>query len=696
MHDAHAFLQALTIVLGVAAITTVLFHWLKQPVVLGYLLAGLIMGPHVPIPLIADAGVVRTLSEIGVILLMFSVGLEMRVQTLWRLAPTAGLTALIQCSAMVWIGFVTGRAFGWTAMEGLFAGAVIAISSTTIIAKAFGEQNIGGRLRDLVIGILIVEDLIAIFLMAMLTAVASGHGLSAMDLATTLGRLGAFLVGLLAVGFVVVPRLIRAILRLQRPETTVVASIGLCFAIALLAQQFGYSVALGAFLAGSLVAESGEGKEIEHRIEPVKDVFAAIFFVSVGMMIDPALIAQHWLAILTFTLVVILGKVASVSLGVFLTGGGPRLAVQSGMSLAQIGEFSFIIAGLGLTLGATRDFLYPVAVSVSAITTLTTPFLIRASGPVAESIDSRLPRSIQTFVTLYGTWLDQLRARPVRTATSEAVRRLIRLLVVDAAVIAAIVIGASVERARISVILGRTFSIGERPSLLLLAAGTTVLVIPFAFGVVRLSRRLGSVLAEAALPRLEGGLDLADAPRRVLVVTLQLAIVLLVGSPLVALTQPFLPGFPGAALLLVGLALLAVPFWRSATNLQGHVRAGAQLIAEALAKQARAGTTAADVHTSLEIVQPLLPGLGAPSPFRLDAGYRAIGKTLAEIGLRASTGTTVLAISRGGEGILVPSPSEHLREGDVLALAGTDDAVAAAKRLLASGLPETNEPPPAA
>lgn len=684
-HDATEFLQALTVVLGVAAITTVLFHWLRQPVVLGYLVAGLVVGPHVPIPLIADPEIVRTLSEIGVILLMFSVGLEMRMETLWRLAPTAGLTAVVQCSVMLWIGFVTGRAFGWTSIESLFAGAIIAISSTTIVAKAFDEQKVGGNLKDLVIGILIVEDLIAILLMAALTAVASGSGLSASEMAATFGRLAAFLVALIAVGLLVIPRVIRAILKLGRHETTVVASIGICFGVALLAQRFGYSVALGAFLAGSLVAESGAGRRIERRIEPVRDVFAAIFFVSVGMLIDPALLIEHWAPVLVLTFLVIFGTFVAVGAGAFLTGSGTRLSIQAGLSLTQIGEFSFIIAGLGVSLGATRNFLYPVAVAVSAITTLTTPYLIRASGPIATFVDNRLPRSIQTFVTLYGTWVEQLRNRASREVSEDAARRMIRLLVLDAAIIGAIVIGASVARVRIVEELADTLSLERRVALLVLIAGAAALALPFAFGVVRLARRLGALLAIAALPKGESGLDLADAPRRVLVVTLQLAIVLLVGAPLVAITQPFLPGVPGAGLLLIALGALAIPFWRNAANLQGHVRAGAQLIAEALAKQARG--TPEELADTLVPVHSLLPGLGAPAPFRLESGHAAIGKTLADVNLRAETGATVLAISRDGEGIVVPSAGERLREGDVLALAGTDHAVDAARRLLAGPRP---------
>jgi CPA2 family monovalent cation:H+ antiporter-2 len=253
--DAHAFLVALTIVLGVAAVTTVVFQRFRQPVVLGYILAGFIIGPNVPVPLVADRQIIQTLSELGVILLMFSLGLEFSLSRLAKLGATIVLTTLLETSLMGWLGFTTGQLFGWTTVESLFAGAIIAISSTTIVAKAFEEQKIKGPLRELVVGVLIVEDLIVVLLMATLTAVASGRGLSAGDMAITTGRLAAFLTALVVVGLLVVPRAVRAINRLKRPETTVVASIGFCFAVSLLAHELGYSVALGAFIAGSLIAE---------------------------------------------------------------------------------------------------------------------------------------------------------------------------------------------------------------------------------------------------------------------------------------------------------------------------------------------------------------------------------------------------------------------------------------------------------
>ncbi|HEX8438439.1 cation:proton antiporter [Archangium sp.] len=683
MHGAHDFLKALAMVLCVAAVTSVIFQRLRQPVVLGYIIAGLIIGPHVPIPLVADATIVQTLSELGVILLMFSLGLEFSLRKLFQVGATAGLTAIIQCSLMIWLGFVVGRAFGWTARESIFTGAIIAISSTTIIAKAFDEQGIRGKLREIVVGVLIVEDLIAILLMATLTAISTGAGLSAGQLTLTVGRLAAFLVGLVGVGLLIIPRTVRAVHRLNRPETTLVASVGICFAIALLAQEFGYSVALGAFLAGSLVAESGVEKDIEHLVQPVRDMFAAIFFVSVGMLIDPGLIAQHWAAVAVLTGVVILGKLVGVALGVFLTGNGTRTAVQSGLSLAQIGEFSFIIAGLGLTLNATGQFLYPVAVAVSAITTLTTPFLIRASGPVANWVDRKLPKPLQTFATLYGSWVENLRAAPPRQTSGARIRRMVKFLLVDAALLGMLVIGTSVSLGRLSTAIESRIGLSASVARLLGLGLAIFLALPFCVGVVRLARALGVLLAETALPPMApaGRVDMAAAPRRALVVTLQLASVLAVGAPLVAITQPFLRGFQGAAVLLLLLVVLGVAFWRSATNLQGHVRAGSQVIVEALATQSR-GKSEQRPGEPLREIQQILPGLGEPTPVRLEDSSPAVGRTLAELNLRGMTGATVLAIRRADAGALIPTAHEPLRAGDVLALAGTHEAIDAARAVL--------------
>lgn len=682
MHDVHEFLKTLAMVLCVAAVTTVVFQRLRQPVVLGYLLAGTLVGPYIPVPITADASIVQALSELGVILLMFSLGIEFSFQKLRRVGPTAGFIAVIQCSVMIWLGYAVGQAFGWTWLESLYAGAVIAISSTTIIIKAFQEQNIKEEFTEIVFGVLIVEDLIAILLITILTTLSAGRGLDAAELATTAGRLAGFLAALIVVGLLVVPRLMRAVVALNRPETTVVASVGLAFGFAYLALTFGYSVALGAFIAGSLVAESGVERTVEHLVEPVRDIFAAIFFVSVGMLIDPALVAAYWQAILVLLVVLILGKVLSVSIAAFFTGQGITQSVRAGMSLAQIGEFSFIIAGVGVSTGAIGEFLYPIAVALSAATTLLTPWLIRAGEPVATFVDRKLPRPLQTFVALYGSWLEHLRATRSEDSHAGRVRALARWLAVDAVIVSAIVIGASLEMETLAGFAIDQLGIAENASTYVVIGGAFLLSAPFWVSMIRVSRSLGLQLASRAFPLPEPGrVDAADAPRRLLIVTLQLAIVMLVGVPLLAITQPFVPAFPGVVILVALLMLLSFSFWRQATNLQGHTRAAAQIIVESLVQQTREGRATSPTQESDEINR-MLVGLGSPVPVRLTPGARAAGKTLAELNLRGLTGATVLAVHRNEQTILVPSGRDALAPGDVLALAGTKESIEAAQDLL--------------
>jgi len=673
VEHANALLTNLAVVLCVAGATTVVFQRLRQPLVLGYLLAGLIVGPYVPVPLVADVEMVRQLSELGVVLLLFSIGLEFTIGKLVRVGGTAGLIAVVQVSVMLVLGGLAGRALGWTSREALYAGAVVAISSTTIIAKAFEENAVTGRLRELVLSVLVVEDLVGILLLAGLTALSSGR-LSAAELAATVGKLALFLVASVAVGMLVVPRFVRWTLKTGRPETTVVSCVGICFAFALLAQRFGYSVALGAFLAGSLVAESGHGERLEHLLQPVRDLFAAIFFVSVGMLIDPSLVARHWVAVVVLTCVVVAGKFVGVALPALLAGTGVRTAVQAGMSMAQIGEFSFIIAGLGVVLGAVGDFIYPVAVAVSAITTLTTPWFIRWSAPAAAWIDARLPRALQTFLALEGAWTEQLRGPRPRAGR---VRRLAGLLLLDTALLAGVVIAASRLFGRAVVLLAP--ALGLRGAQIAAVTLAVLVASPFLLGIVRLVGALGASLAAQALPQAGGGVDLNAAPRRAFVVSLQLVAAIVLGLPVVAITQLFLPRYAAPLAFGVVLVALGIRLWRSAEELQGHVRAGAQVLVEALAHQARPDGTPPDAQRALS---PVFPGLGSPVPVVLAPTSAAVGKTLAAINLRGRTGATVLAIRRGDQGVLVPTGRELLQADDVLALAGTHESVAAARALL--------------
>ncbi len=679
----ETFLADLALVLCVAAVTTILFRRLRQPVVLGYLLAGVIVGPYTPVPLFASRSSLETLSELGVILVMFSIGLEFSLRKLVHVFPRAGLVGLIDILAMLWLGYIAGRALGWSSQQSFFAGAIVSISSTMIIAKVFAERGVARRLSDLVLGVLIIEDLAAILMLAILTAVATGEGQPVGVLASTAGRLGAFLFALIVGGYLFVPRVIRAVAKLASPETLLVASVGLCFAFALLAERAGYSVALGAFLAGSLVSESGRHRQVERLVSPLRDLFAAVFFVSVGTLVDPLVVVENWGAVLLFVGVVVVGKVLSVTLGAFLSGYDPSTALQAGMSMPQIGEFSFILAGVGVASGAIEPALYGIAVSVSVITTFLTPGLVRASEPLALSIEHRLPRPLRTFASLHGSWMEDLRARSKRDPLRFRLLRHAGWLVLDVLCFAGVVIGTSLFKERLVAVLGEsslhfTHAVGR--ALVLLVAG--LIALPFVVGIVRLSRALGAEIAAAALPRQQGGLpDFAAAPRRAFVVALQLAIVIVVGGPLLALTQPFVPILYQAGVVLLALCGLALNFWRRASDLEDHVRAGAQVVVEVLARQG------GREELSLEDVQPLLPGLGAMTPVRLGPGSSAVGKSLAELDLRARTGASVIAITRAQGSLVAPTGREKLRAEDVLALTGSREAIQAAREALGDTTP---------
>jgi len=681
MHGAGGFLQDLAVVLCVAALTAVLFQRLHLPVVLGYLLAGLLVGPHLPLPLFADIDTVQGLSELGVIVLMFSIGLEFSIRKLVRLGPSAGVIATIEVGLMLWLGYLAGQALGWEPRLSFATGVLLSISSTMIVSRTFAEQGVERGISDLVIGILVVEDLYAILLIAVLTALAGGTELSAGEFTLSVARLGGFLVTLVAVGLLIVPRTLSFVAQLGSRETTLVASIGLCFAFALVAEASGYSVALGAFIAGVLAAESGEARRIEVLVRPVRDVFGAVFFVSIGMLVDPRVLAEHWLAIAVFTVLVGVGKVLGVSLGALAVGHRTETAVRAGMSLAQIGEFSFLVAGVALVLGPEASMLAPIAVAVCVLTAFLTPMLVRRAPRYGQLADQRLPRPLRTFLSLYASWLERARARPVRTSLWSRSRRIALWMLADAGLVVLLIAGTAIARQRAVSGLHEWIGVPQRlgTALLVLLAGAALL--PFAIGMVRCVRRLGGLLAAEVMPPQATGLDLADAPRRALVAGLQFVLLVIVAMPVIALTQPFLPPLPGLGALALLFALAFWGLWRSAENLEGHVQAGAAMIIEALARQSRE-----ERPPTLDAVRELLPGLGDLTPVRLGPTDAAVGRTVGELDLHGRSGATILCISRRGEGLIAPASDVRFEAGDVLTLAGSRPAVAAARAAITRGV----------
>lgn len=395
----------LGLILAAAGVTTLLFKKINQPLVLGYILAGLLVGPHVHfIPTVTDNESIHIWAEIGVIFLLFSLGLEFSFKKLVKVGGSASITAIVEVVCMLLIGFVAGKAMGWSVMDSIFLGGILSVSSTTIIIRAFEELGVKHKkFAGLVFGVLIVEDLVAILLLVLLSTLAVSRQFAGADMFLSILKLAFFLVLWFIGGIFLVPTFLKATKKLMNDETMLIVSIALCLIMVMLAVKVGFSPALGAFIMGSILAETTQAEKIEHLTKSVKDLFAAIFFVSVGMLIDPGILITYAMPILVITLATILGKFLSSGLGALVSGQPLKTAVQTGMSLAQIGEFSFIIATLGLTLKVTSDFLYPIAVAVSAITTFTTPYLIKSSEPFFLFLERKLPLKWVEGLNRYST-----------------------------------------------------------------------------------------------------------------------------------------------------------------------------------------------------------------------------------------------------------------------------------------------------
>ncbi len=407
MHALAPLIYDLTLMLGIAGIVVLLFQRIHQPVVLGYLVAGVILGPYTPpYLLIKDIANIKILSELGVIFLMFYLGLEFSFQKLTRVGFSASVIGLIEVLLMFAIGYVTGILLGWSYYDSLFLGAALSISSTTIIIKAIDELKLKTRrFAELIFGVLIVEDLLAILLLAALSTLVATHNILSYDMAYAVFRLILVVGGWFLVGYFLVPPLFRSIASYLSEETLTIISVALCLTLVCVAAYFHYSTALGAFIMGSILAETTLVKRIEHVIMPIRDIFAAVFFISVGMLINPLVIVENWPAVLLIASITIVGKIITTSIGAILTGQSINTSVRVGFSMAQVGEFSFIIVALGLSLKVIDEKIYPLVVAVSGITTFTTPYLIRLSGYLCKKLDKHMPDRLRYFLDSYSAWV---------------------------------------------------------------------------------------------------------------------------------------------------------------------------------------------------------------------------------------------------------------------------------------------------
>ncbi len=657
----------LGIILITAAWVTLVCRFLKQPVVLGYLIAGFLVSSHVPfVPTITDTASVKVWAEIGVIFLMFGLGLEFSFKKLAKVGGPASISAFFEILFMLGTGYLTGQLLGWSTMDSLFLGGILSISSTTIIVRAFEELGLKKRsFTSLVFGVLIVEDLVAILLLVLLSTVALTRTVAADELVASSFKLGFFLALWFLVGIYVLPLFLQKTKRLLSDETTLIVSIGLCLLMVMAATHVGFSPALGAFVMGSILAETREGHRIERILVPVRDLFAAVFFVSVGMLIDPSVLGEHWAVILLLTFLTIVGKFLSSGIGALIAGQSLRNSVMAGMSLAQIGEFSFIIATLGLTLGVTSPFLYPIAVAVSAITTFTTPYQIKYAGAFSGWLEQRLPPTMVARLARYETAVPHSSGPRLKTLLwrGYGMKMILNSVIVG---------GITLVATRVVVPWAHSLGVFGRLWVEVVAClATLILSAPFLWAVV-----VGPP-GNLAVKNPQMALRLRHLQVGVAVVRF------LVGVLLMGLVvAQFAPLRTAYGIILVALAMVAVFFSRFAEPLYRAI-------------EERFVTNLNDKEKD-ELAKRALPPELSPwqtslAEYTLSPNSPLVAQTLQSSRLKERFGLTIAMIQRGRQRILTPGRDDLLLPHDRLFIVGSEDQLAQVQVLVEGGEPDGHD-----
>ena len=648
----------LALILITAGAVTILFKWLKQPVVLGYIVAGFLISPHfLLLPSVADPTNISSWAEIGVIFLLFALGLEFSFKKLINVGGTAAIATLINMGSMIAIGYIVGQLLGWTHMECLFLGNMLSMSSTTIIIKAFNDMGLQKhKFAEVVFGMLIIEDLAAILMMVLLSTLAVSQNFEGTMLVESGLKLLFFIVIWFVIGIYLIPTTLRKLQRFLNDETLLIISVGMCLGMVLFADAVGFSAALGAFIMGSILAETIESKRIEHLVGPLKNLFGAVFFVSVGMMINPDVILQYAGPILLLTGVVLVGRTLFATLGVIASGQGLKVATQAGFSLAQIGEFSFIIATLGMQLGVIGEFLYPIIVAVSVITTFTTPYCIKASGPIAEMIERRIPKKWNKLITGY--------ASPDKKDASidSGWRKHLRSVAISVSIYFALALAiALLSRKYLAPFINENIS-GLLGSVL--TAFITVLVMsPFLSAIIRGRRHnheeerklwQDNNLNKVALI----ALSLIRWSICILLVTIVLG-----------------PLFPSATGLIIGLSIIVALI---AALVQGFREPTKRLEKRFLHNFNEKERLAAKQRpVTQQVHDTLLKKNIHISEFDVPPHSRVVGMSVKELDLRKKVGTNIICIIRGQSKINIPGPKQRIYPYDKIYVAGTDEQLQA-------------------
>lgn len=645
--DINGLIADLAFILILGAIVTVVFKWIKQPVVLGYIVAGFLASPNfTALPSVTDEANIEFWAQIGIVVLLFSLGVEFSFKKLVNVGGSAIVSVIIIITGMMMSGIAVGHLLGMSFINCLFLGGMLSMSSTTIIIKAFTDLGLRQKkFASVVFGVLIVEDLFAVLLMVILSSIAINNSVEGMELLGSVAKLVFFLVIWFLVGVYVLPSLLNSIRRFLNSETLLVVSLGLCFGMAVFSVKCGFSLALGAFVMGSILAGTSYAERIEHITMPVKDLFGSVFFISVGMMVQPMMIVQYWAPILLLSGVVIVGMILFAGTGLLITGQTLKVAIQSGFALTQIGEFAFIIASLGLSLGVLDATIYPIVVTVSVITTFTTPYFIKLADPFYRLVERHLPARLHFLIDRYEEEATNGRATAGRVWMALIKRYLWRILLYSIILIAISIIAQTYvipELEKYFENFGRL--VGVVVTLFVMAPFVLALTTPISKKVER------NLLAQAHTHYYVPLVALS-----IIRVIIAFAFVVQIIAASYSLWIAFIAGF--------------IMIWLILNVFSRQVKTRMQNIQEKffnnlnerdLRKSGKNNELVSNLHLAYMHV-------GADSPF--------VGERLMDTTLHSKYGVNVVSIQRGVSFIPVPAGDARLFPGDTVGVVGTEEQI---------------------
>ncbi|MBO5812104.1 MAG: cation:proton antiporter [Bacteroidaceae bacterium] len=652
----------LALILISAGIFTIISKALKQPLILGYIVAGFLVGPHLGLfPSVTDTHSVEQWSEIGIIFLLFSLGLEFSFKKLIKVGSSALIMAVTKCIGMFIVGIILGSVLHWTLMESVFLGGLLSMSSTTIIIKAYDDMKLKNKpYASLVFGSLVFEDLIAILLLVLLSTLAVSNKFAGGEMIGSLLKLGFFMVLWFVVGIFMIPTLLKRAQKYINDEILLIVSIGLCFGMVALAEYVGFSSALGAFVMGSILAETLEGEHIMHLTDSIKDLFGAIFFVSVGMMVDPQVIAEHWLTILVLTVVAMMGILFFSTAGSVLSGQNLENSVHAGFSLAQLGEFAFIIASLGCSLGVMRDFIYPVVVAVSVITTFTTPYMINAAGPAYRLLLRKLPEEWLNRINAFSS-SDKSNTAAAKNEWKRVIRIWLLRVVLYGVVLLALFMGAHLYLDKVLGIFSDNWS---EPLIGIVKTVITLVVMsPFLGGMAISGNDVSKSLRKLIKEKKSNVWPALSLLLIRILLAMAFVIAVIVDNFKVSWWILALVLLAGVVFFLVGRKTI-----KKFSLFEERFMANLNVKEEYARRQSPVATSLKDklskydVHT--EIVQ-----IPADSLFA--------GKQLKQLPFRDTTGINIVKILRGDNALLIPSGNEYIYPYDKVLAVGTTEQLAA-------------------